>query len=116
VNPRQAGGCGAHALAFGAEDPSQPAFERGLAQRQTFGRNRTQQRPGKALQFLVQIGDRSQTQLEVPAHAGAQHLGRPGIRAAAVENHLADAESGRAAHDRAHVARVLHAFQKYAVP
>ena len=55
-----------------------------------------------------------QPQAEVRAHAGAQHLGRPQRGRALERDHLAKAEGGGAAQDRADVAGVLQPVQHHA--
>ncbi len=49
----------------------------------------------------------------MPAHAGAQHLRRPGIGALAVEDDFAGTERRCAAHDGADIAGVLDALEEY---
>src|SRR2546425_342312 len=101
-------------LPLGAEDPPQAATEIGLAQRHPAAGDGADGDAFKSLYFRAEVTRNAQIQPEMTSHAGAQHLGRPGVRAAAVEHDLADTEGRRGAQDRTHVARVLDAFEEHA--
>ena len=118
-----AGGNGlvGQALALAADDHAHAAGAAGLCRAQRLGLVQRSGQAGDALcpqlchslRHLTGFDDRD---AHGRAHGGPQGLGGPHAGAAVAQQHAVKAKGGRTAQQRAHIAGVLHPFQRQIAP